>query len=258
MNWFIVTLGLAATWAWSGFIKLEIGWKGKTTWLGSLIPDSEEVGPGWHWRPWPFGIIPADVRRTVLQLDEITAITRDGVEVKVGGSAARRVSNLDDYFNVGPGEADKWIKDTRQAAVRALIHDRPLDDVLGKHTAIGADLTTALQTLSPGWGVEILGMMIPKIEPTSSGVVEDLASNKREQLQRDSQATEIKHVVTQVNKLMQPPPEGSGYTREQAIEQIQMTLGKLKKESEAHAFSLDAATAGIVKQFVDAIAERVK
>ena len=74
-------------------------------------------------------------------------------------------------------------------------------------------------------------------------------------MQRDGQEIELQHFVDQVIKLMADPPIGAGLTREQAIEQVQISLGKASKNIDAKSFSVDPATTQMIAKIIERINE---
>lgn len=237
------TIGLGV-WSWKGFKKIEVGWKGQLLYLGER--QSYTFGEGWRWAPFPFSIKTADCRQTVIKLNSLKVITKDNIEVEIEGSIFRQISELDKYFGVEESGIKEGLDDIWDETIRMNVRDMNLNEVLKSHDTLGKEMIKAIGArASADWGIEILRIVIAGIKPDLK-VMEDLELGKREKLQRNGQVVEITHFEKMVKKLMRPIPKGAGLTREQAIEQVQLALGKASKTIDAKTISLDAITAGIV------------
>ena len=244
MIWILVGMAIAL-WAWSGLKKMPVGWRGLLLFLGNR--QEKEFKEGWRWAPFPFGIKATDCRQLVIKLDPVEAITKDNVMVTIEGSIVRAISNLYAYFGVEETGLKQGLDDIWDEIIRAEVRKLDLDKVLGMQGDIAHNAHVALRNhANVHWGINVLRVVVASIKPVDEKVDEDLALLKREELQRQGQALELKHFAEQVTALMKEAPDGPGLTREQAIEQVQLALGQLKKETRAQAFSFDPATAAMV------------
>jgi hypothetical protein len=104
----------------------------------------------------------------------------------------------------------------------------------GAGRVILRDLGVRLERLNIG-DIDVLGK-----------VAEQAENQAKEEQERQAEVLELQHFIERVQALMANPPTGPGLTREQAIEQVQMSLGQLKKEARAQSIALDPATATLV------------
>lgn len=237
-------------WFWSGWQKLEVGWKGQRLFLGKRIPSSV-VDEGWQWAASPLSIKAADCRQVVLKLEPLEAITQDNVVVNIDGSIVRKVVDLNQYFGVNPDELKQGLDDIWDEIIRSKVRTKDLQEVLTMQVALGDHAKTHLcGHAAHMWGIDILKVVVASIKPNVE-VTKDLENVERENLQRNAQAVELKHFTERVLELMKEPKDGGpGLTREQAIEQVQMTMGQLKKEAKAQTIALDPATAALVAAII--------
>ena len=139
---------------------------------------------------------------------------------------------------------------------------RVLTKIKRKHGGAGA--ITALETavenrrkeieaLRTGTGnitLDDLGVQIERLNIGDIDVLGEVAKQAelkaKEKEEKDGQRIELEHFSEQVQALMVAPPKGPGLTREQAIEQVQIALGQLKKEARTQAIALDPATAAMI------------
>ncbi len=253
---FTISLGM---WTESGHKKVEIGWKAQLLLFGERL--NHKMGEGWHWVPFPFSLKSADCRQTVIKLDKIEkVITADNVQVDVDGSLIRQISDLDKYFDVEESGLKQGLDDIWDETIRNKIAHSVLDDVLKMHMDLARGVIEAMGvTASDSWGLTIMRVVIASIKPDSN-VAEDLALKEREELQRDGQVIEIAHFDKMVNALVNggtinatKPNEvifKGGMSREQAIEQIQLALGKVTKTIDAKTISFDVATIAAINAFL--------
>ncbi|MDE2399911.1 MAG: SPFH domain-containing protein [Patescibacteria group bacterium] len=246
-SWFLWTLLTVWTlalsvWVWDGWSKhkLEVGHKGQLLFLGSRLMYFFQEGR--RFAPKPFGIKTTDCRKQIMPLDKLEVITKDNVKVLVGGTVVYHVENLDTFFSIAESGLRKGIDDTRDQAIRGKVRGMDLEKVLDSHQELGGDVSIALQSGSAQWGVHIDQVIVPEIAPDPK-VVEDLELKERENLQRDGQIVELEHFSNRVKELMLKSPDGPGLSREQAIEQVQLTLGQTTKATDAKNITLDSATA---------------
>lgn len=236
-----VVLGI---WAASGIKTVDIGWRGQLLYFGAR--QSPTFKEGLRWIPAPFGLKTADCRKQTLTFEVLDATTVDNVQVFVGGSVVYRVVDLNMYFDAEKTDLEKWIDNTRKQVIRTRVRTLKQAEVLDAHESLGGEMVLALRKEdSTRWGVEIIEVIIPEISPDPE-VAKDLALQERENLQRKGQTVEISHFEEMVKKLMRPKPRGVGLSREQAIEQVQLALGKASKTIDAKTIALDSATAGII------------
>ncbi len=249
----LLVLIAVVSWAWFGLKKLPVGWEGQRLFLGKRIPSF--VKEGWRWAAWPWDIKAVDCRKVVVKLDPLSVFTKDNVLVDVEGSYVRRIANLDAYFGVDDKEISKGLDDLWDQEIRSRVIEKYLVEALGFQVDLGKGVQPAMTGRAVHWGIEVPEVLIASIRPNAK-VAADLELKERERLQKDGQRIEIAHFAMMVNlmmnggKLNEGTPQEvvvpGGLTREQAVEQAQIALGQLKKETKAQAFSLDPATAAII------------
>lgn len=152
---------------------------------------------------------------------------------------------------------EEWAKNNWER-VRNILAQIENDPTLG--AAAVAALKTAVENrrkevdaLRTGTGTIVLDDLGVQIERLNIGDIDTLGETGRqaelqakEEEERAGQTLELKHFSDRVKELMERPPRGPGLTREQAIEQVQMALGQLKKEARTQSLALDPATAQMV------------
>jgi len=117
-NWsllWIISLALTVAlclWAKSGLKKIEVGWRGRLLHFGERM--NHVMQEGWHWVPFPFDIKVADCRHQSMQIDALTVLTFDNIEVEIRGTLVSYVENLDLYFDVDEASIKHGIDDTRK------------------------------------------------------------------------------------------------------------------------------------------------
>lgn len=247
LSWFILLGWIVGMWIWlkTGLIKIEVGWKGQLLSLGER--KDYIMNEGWHWIPFPFTVKTTDCRQTVVKLDVLEKIiTRDNIQVSIEGSIIREIFDLNKYFGVEESGIKDGLDDIWDETIRTQVADKDLTDVLKMHAELGEEAHTKMgKQATENWGIKILRVVISSVKPDSK-VAEDLALRERENLQREGQIVEFKHFGDRVLELMTLPPAGPGLSREQAIEQVQLALGKATKNIDAKTISIDAATAGLI------------
>lgn len=233
-----------ALWASKGLKDIEIGHRGQLLFLGQRMNYFFKV-EGKHWAPFPFGIKPADCREQIMRLDSLEAITKDNVKVFVDVTLTYNIFDLHKNSNVQDGGINKGIDDARDQILRVQIASSDLDDVLKMHAELGQKMHAGLQDSSKRWGIEIIEVMITKVV-TNPKVAEDLELKAREELQRKGQMTEAEGQATLVAFFMKPNTATGfpGLTREQAVEQAQLTIGQAKKN--INGITLDSTTAAAI------------
>lgn len=193
---FVWALALGA-WVLSGIQDVEVGWRAQVLFLGQRL--RVEVGEGWRWCPFPFGVKPADCRWQTLELEAIETTTLDDVRVKIGGTITWHPTDLDTYHSVHFSGIKKILEETREEDIRTRVRQLPLETPEGQVTIIGvldsqkefADhVKTALGAIAPGLGVEISGVAIPRILVSDPEVAENLERDKKEALQKKATLSE--------------------------------------------------------------------
>lgn len=243
-------------WLITGIRVIPVGWKGQLLFLGGRKQTLFEE-EGWRWAPFPFGIKMADCRQQIMALEKLDAITADDVKVQVSGTVVYKIHDLNTYFGVDESGLKRGIDDTRAEVIRTRVRSLPLEKpdnaergVLDSQSELGTEVSTALAGASVNWGVTILKVIISEIavDPALSA---DLELKSKEKLQRAGQEIEVAHFAKMVYLLVNggtiKDKDGTdivvpgGRTEEQAVEQIQLALGKATKEIKA--FRLDNASA---------------
>src|SRR3989344_446687 len=225
---------------------IPVGWKAQLLLFGQRVP-GVIFDEGWWWTPIPFSKQPADCRRQTHDFTPLQALTADNVNVTVGGSVVYDITNPDTYFSVKPEDLNGWLEGTRKQVLRKSNREKEQEDVLGMYEQLGEEVKYALcQASEEHWGVTIRQVIMPEILPDPE-VAKDLVLEEREKYQRRGQEVEIKFSADMINLLMAPKGDGgAGLTREQAVEQIQLSIGKTTKSIDRKDWSLDATTAAII------------
>lgn len=233
------------SWAWSGLKKLPIGSRGLLLFLGKR--QSSEVGEGWHWVPWPYGVIGIDCRQAAIGLSDLEVITKDNVHVRISGSVIREVTNINEYLGVDENTIKQGLDDIWYQIIRNRVVELDLNDVLRMKFELEGQTKNGLNNdADTNWGIKVVRVNIAGIRFDQS-VTEDLQLKKRKELQLEGRMVDTQYFSNQVQRLMLSPPLGPGLTREQAIEQLQLFLGQQKKLT----FALDPSTAALVAAILE-------
>ncbi|OGI73694.1 hypothetical protein A3D42_00545 [Candidatus Nomurabacteria bacterium RIFCSPHIGHO2_02_FULL_41_18] len=120
-----------------------------------------------------------------------------------------------------------------------------------------------IDALRTGAGKVILRDLGVRLERLNIGDIDALGEvgrqaeqEAKEVQERQAEILELQHFSERVQALMAAPPAGPGLTREQAIEQVQLALGQLKKEARTQGFALDPATAELVARILAGFGRR--
>ena len=144
--------------------------------------------PGVRWT-WPFmeQTRRVDLREQVIDVPRQTSITRDNAPIDIDFLL---------YFRVIEEEAQKTVLEVQNftlaalgmatTALRSVIGDLTLDDVLSKRETINATLRVKLDEITARWGVKVTAVEIKEIEPPRD--VQD-AMNRQLSAERVRRAT---------------------------------------------------------------------
>jgi hypothetical protein len=229
----------------SGMKKIPVGWKAQLLFLWRRIPFT--VGEGLQLIPFPFSLKAVDCRQKVLELDPLEIFTSDNVKVEIKGSLVWQVVDLHMRFGLDDASLKKGLDDIWDEAVRGKVRLITLQDLLGMQVILGHEAQVVLGNHSnKNWGLSVVRVIITSISPDKK-ITEDLEKKTDENLQREGEKVELTHFADRVMELMAAPPAGPGLSREQAIEQTQITMGKLTaKTVDTKNFGLDPATTSAI------------
>ncbi|MEK7569648.1 MAG: SPFH domain-containing protein [Patescibacteria group bacterium] len=257
----LLWLAAIVAWAWQGWgtwhdigwKEVPVGWKAQLLLFGQRVPGIVFT-EGWWWTPLPFSKKPADCRRQTHNFTPLQALTKDNVNVTIGGSVVYAITNPDTYFSVVPDDLDGWLESTRKQILRKSIRGKHQEEVLGMHEELGKEVEQALcEASEEHWGVTIRQVIMPEIT-LDPEVAKDLALQERETYQRKGQRVEIVFGAEMINLLQAPKAEGgAGLTREQALEQVQLATEKATKTIDRKDISLDPIAAEIIGRFAAGI-----
>ena len=144
--------------------------------------------PGVRWT-WPFmeQTRRVDLREQVIDVPRQTSITRDNAPIDIDFLL---------YFRVIEEEAQKTVLEVQNftlaalgmatTALRSVIGDLTLDDVLSKRETINSTLRVKLDDITARWGVKVTAVEIKEIEPPRD--VQD-AMNRQLSAERVRRAT---------------------------------------------------------------------
>ena len=195
----LVLLGAAGIYVAFGYFQVEPDEEVVVLRLGAY---SRTLGKGPHWHA--LGIETVERRRIVVERQEFgfrtisvgpppqyedrpeerMMLTGDTNLVDVQFVVRYRISKLSDYlFNVSDPEG--VIRDAAQAAIREVVAQRPIDEVLTEaRTAISLETGETLQAILDGYGlgVRILEIQLQEVEPpdTVKEAFRDVASAQQD------------------------------------------------------------------------------
>lgn len=151
--------------------------------LGSLIASTIRIAAQWEKAlvfrlgkyhavkgPGPFFVIPVfdnvrlvDTRIATLDIPRQQAITRDNVPVSIDGVIFMRVNNPADAV-IRVQEYRHAIRQYAQTALRDVIGNMNLDEILNEREIIGERIQAMVETETDGWGLEVAAIRIQDIE----------------------------------------------------------------------------------------------
>jgi len=244
-SWFICCAATIAlgVWVYNGWTRtyIAVGSKGEILLLGSRTKII--TGEGQRWTPFPFSAKETNCQQTVIKLDELKAVTSDDATVTINGSLIVQVDDPHKYADINPEDRKKGFDDAWDRVLRHLIRNMSLNDALKSEDIIKLVANGKIQEHVSGldWGVKVLKVNIAGIK-TDEKVSLAMELKVTENKEREGQEIEIAHFNRQVDTLMK-----AGFSREQAIEQVQHTIGWANpKTTEAKVFSVDPASAAII------------
>jgi hypothetical protein len=231
------TIGLGM-WNRCGWKKVggnELGWRAAVLCFGQRT--SGEVGEGWQWVPFPFGIKPVDCRARIAVLDTAKVNTFDNIEVTVGKpTIVWEIFNLNLFLDMNPDELPKLLDDVVDQNVRRQIRRTLYDNV------VGMDFDTQVETLER-WGIRVVKIKVSDILATDDKLRNDIQLAEAENRERVGQRVEMAHIANLVSDLMRPVSAGGqGLTQEQAYETALLITGKADPKK-ISGFTLDSGTA---------------
>ncbi|MBI3888806.1 SPFH domain-containing protein [Candidatus Nomurabacteria bacterium] len=255
-----------SSWYMGGWKKIggdELGWRAAILLLGQRT--SGEVGEGWQWVPFPFGIKPVDCRETIIKLDALDVFTSDTVPVKIDGSIAIEIVDINLYLSVNPAGLKQGLDDLWDEAIRNKVATIALDqlllskETLEKHAHIVLNPEDEEKKPRNRWGFKVTGVIVSKISPDQK-MTDDLELAAREERQRKGQRVQAKHQAELIKffsgheKLGTDGPEGPGLSAELAYEASLIHMDKAEpKKLSSSTFGLDPA---IVTAIVDELRRR--
>ncbi|MCM2339254.1 MAG: hypothetical protein NDI62_02255 [Burkholderiales bacterium] len=117
-----------------------------------------------------------------------------------------------------------------------------------------------LEKIRSGQGkliIKDLGIIIERLnigEINVLGEVGKKAENEaKEKQEKAAEILELEHISKRILALMKDPPDGPGLTREQALEQIQLSQGKTTKTIDAKSINLDPTTSALIGKILNKI-----
>lgn len=155
------------------------------------------------------------------------------------------------FLDAGPGEMVKWLEAVKEQQIRVGIRELDRSEALDAKEQLGERVSRCLSQRAADWGMKEHPLLIVKEVKPDPKIEEDMSLREREKLQRRGQTIELRHKAKRVAELMGPPPKGSHLTREQALLEVGLTLGQVKKEVREQAVSLDPATAAILAKILN-------
>lgn len=240
---FVLLVLSLAGWGFTGIKNLDVGFKAQLLFLGErkLV----FFGEGKRWVPFPFDLKKEDCRTTIIKLDLAKAFCQDNVEIEMEASIARQIINLDQFFGVNPSELKQWLDDLRDQLFRQQASKRGLREALAMSGEVKKEFKEALGERGGEWGIQITDVVIARITPTNTKVLEDLALTERENLQQAGQLKEAETISKLIEVLRKKQSGGKEMSEELAHQTALLIADKAEKKKLVN-LGLDPATAEVV------------
>ncbi len=141
------------------------------------------VGPGLYYT-YPFieEAFVRDMRTAPMDIREQATITKDNVPVRVDAVAFIKIIDIEkSIFNVS--DLDEALKDFSQIALRNIVGEMDLDDVLSKREVIAERMRATVDEVADKWGVDI-----ERIELQNIGIPEEMQRAMAQQAEAEREA----------------------------------------------------------------------
>ena len=205
-------------------------------WFGDRI--IYYVDEGWFFCPWWLGFtyLPEDCRDQNFKLDNVKVFTSDDAEICFNEiSIMWRIVELNLFHNLEPGGLKRLIDDIVDLNIKRRVNQ------LGVREAVKVQFSTEhVQTTTDlgRWGLEVEMVMVPSApRPTDPKVMAALQLEVAELLETEGDAVKIQNILKRVAELV----ASGNYTKEQAIEQVQITTGEADKDINVQRILLDSS-----------------
>jgi regulator of protease activity HflC (stomatin/prohibitin superfamily) len=255
---FFSTAIIAAIWLWSGFYKLNIGWKGLVLFLGRRTHIVKKEG--WQFVPWPWSIQAVDCHEKTIELDPLEdVVTNDNIEVKIYGSIVRDITDLYAYLSVDQNTIKDGMDDIWDEQIRSVVGKTDLDKVLRMKGELAENARAGMHKHTLNWGITIIRVNISEVEP-DQGTTEDLERKEREILKREGQkiqaewSGQLEKYFSGTEPLTPGGALGPKLSPDMAHEMTLYTLELAeKKRVESKTFGLDVTTSTAITTALKAI-----
>ncbi|MBU1178823.1 hypothetical protein KKB69_00570, partial [Patescibacteria group bacterium] len=226
-----------------GIKKIEIGWKGVPLILGGRLPEFLKdflFKEGYIWTlPKPFmGCGVQDCRETPEKEFVVEELSQDRMAVKVEVAAQAKV--VDPYRAFDVSDYVTSLKELTERVIRWSIVEDEAIDVPDKKRDLSIKIEREARKISvPRWGLNVIQIYVKGVRLPPE-LEKALAQKKIEQVQAESEETEIKNVRNLVNIMK----EGTNLSYNQAANIVQSERGKIKRtvvEGNAGDFTKGAA-----------------
>jgi regulator of protease activity HflC (stomatin/prohibitin superfamily) len=253
-NWSAALLALAII-GLGGVKHIEVGFVGSLLFVGKRT--DYLLTEGYHWLgPLFLSFRAVDTRDQTLKLDPLVVFTKGaggnkiGAKVTVDGSVIFRVRNPRAYLSLKPDSIETGLDDIYDEVIRSQMAEKTLDEALRLHVKLSQEVLERATTESErcSWGIEIVQVPLPSIMPDPE-VAADLALKRREEAQRDGEIVELQHTRDRIRELME-----MGFSREQAIETVQIAVKRVTKEIKETKISVSDQTLAAIIGLANSIA----
>ncbi|MES3032103.1 MAG: SPFH domain-containing protein [Patescibacteria group bacterium] len=147
---------------------------------------------------------------------------------------------------------EKWWTDNNWQRVREELDKIGPEKTESLKTAVKKrrEEIEALRTGTGKIALDDLGVMLERLNLGDIDVLGEVGKKAEEEAkevqERKAEIVELEHFIERVKALMAPLPTGAGLTREQALEQVQLSIGKTTKTINANTIAFDQPTAQII------------
>lgn len=212
-------------------------------------------GTYWVFPPPLMGAETIDVREKQTQIENFTAIEKEGIKITASASIQWKVVDPSKSLNITEGVIEKSLEKLIESCIRTSVRLYTTEQILGAYEETKAQVKNDLSAKAEGnantWGIEIIDVIVSHLEPPVS-ILNAYENRKKEILERESETTEQEHARIQIKESIKE----LGLSPNEAKELFQTERGKVKKEIKENKFNISQETADVVTNAIAKIFQR--
>ncbi len=161
--------------------------------------EERELHEGYWWTaPWPImEIIPVNTKQTVINLEDFTGMTSNGIRISGKASIYYRITDPFLSLSVEEGIIDLGLHELMESALREALSEVDVDTLISRYQDAESAMTTRIRNeadrRAQQWGITIIDVKISNIKPDVE-VIERYERVKKEEKEREAELTEAQGV----------------------------------------------------------------